>query len=229
MDILFAGIYRLACILFLSFILSICVRAENAVDYDTLAVESFWSELYPVGGWSLFCGYRFDSSRRTASGNTISIEHIYPTEQMVKVAGCHSRMQCRESHNRKFMRMEADLHNMYPVSQTLITLRYNFHYGLVKGEDWRLDDCDIEWKSGVLEPRPIARGNIARAMLYMHARYHIPVDEKSLNLFKLWNRIDPPSKQEKIRNKIIERLQGNRNAYIDKPSLADKRKLTLLK
>jgi len=229
MDILFVGKCRLPCILFLSFILSVYVHAEETVDYDTLATGSFWSELYPVGGWSLFCGYRFDSSRTTVSGNSISTGHIYQTEQMVKFAGCHSRMQCRESHNRKFMRMEADLHNIYPVLQTLNTLRYDFHYGLVSGEDWRIDDCDVEWKAGVLEPRKIARGNIARAMLYMYSRYQIPVDEKSLKLFRAWNRIDPPSNQEKLRNKIIERIQGNRNAYIDKPSLAEKRRITLLK
>ncbi|MFT5350905.1 MAG: deoxyribonuclease-1, partial [Gammaproteobacteria bacterium] len=47
--------------------------------------------------------------------------------------------------------------------------------------------------------------------------------------FKVWNKIDPPSKQEKIRNDRIERLQGNRNPYIDKPSLAERQKLTMLK
>ena len=110
-----------------------------------------------------------------------------------------------------------------------ITHRYEFRYGLINGEDWRFDDCDFEWKTGIVEPRQIARGNIARAMLYMHSRYDIPVEKNALVLFKVWNRIDPPSKQEKVRNDIIERLQGKRNLYIDRPSIAEQSKLTMLK
>lgn len=127
------------------------------------------------------------------------------------------------------MRMEADLHNMYPVSQSIITYRNDFRFGLINGEEWRFDNCDLEWKSGIMEPRQIARGNIARAMLYMHSRYNIPVDKKNLVLFKVWNKIDPPSKQEMMRNNMIERLQGIRNPYIDKPSLAEQQRLTMLK
>lgn len=117
---------------------------------------------------------------------------------------------------------------MYPVSKSVITHRNGLRFGLINGEEWRFDDCDLEWKSGVIEPRQIARGNIARAMLYMHTRYKIPFDKKSLVMFKVWNKIDPPSKQEAMRNNMIERLQGNRNPYIDNPSLAEKQKLTML-
>jgi deoxyribonuclease-1 len=63
----------------------------------------------------------------------------------------------------------------------------------------------------------------------MHLRYEIPFDRKSLALFKVWNKIDPPSKQEKMRNNTIEKLQGNRNPFIDKPTLADTGKLSMMK
>ncbi|MEE8233859.1 MAG: endonuclease, partial [Gammaproteobacteria bacterium] len=36
-----------------------------------------------------------------------------------------------------------------------------------------------------------------------------------------WNKEDPPSDQEKVRNDKIEKIQGRRNPYIDDPSLAD--------
>jgi len=229
MKLFFVCQFRPVCALFLYFFFSVCVQAEEIISYDKIASDTFWRKLYPAGGWSLFCGYKFIANRSTAAGHTISIEHIYPTDLMSKQAGCQNRMQCRESHNARFTRMEADLHNMYPVSQVVMTLRFGFRYGLISGEDRRFDDCDIEWKSGVVEPRPIARGNIARAMLYMHSRYNIPVDEKSLILFRIWNKLDPPSKQEKLRNNIIERIQGNRNPYIDRPALAEQQKLTMLK
>ncbi len=220
---------RSVLLLFACFLLSGGIQAEAVANYDQIASDSFWRKLYPGGGWSLFCGYRFVANKRTSEKEIIGIEHIYPTTWMMKQAGCQSRMQCRENKNTRFIRMEADLHNMYPVSQSVITLRYGFRYGLVKGEDWRIDDCDLEWKNGVVEPRPIARGNIARAMLYMYSRYDIPVDKKSLILFKMWNKNDPPSKQEEIRNDIIERLQGNRNPYIDRPSLAGRQKFIMMK
>ena len=229
MKIFVIGKDRSGWLLLLYFVLSNCVRAENISDYDQIASGSFWRNLYPAGGWSLYCGYKFGESQTTANGKTIGIDHIYPMVRMTKHAGCHNRMQCRESKNKKFMRMEANLHNMYPVWHTVITHRYDFRHGLVSGEDWRFDDCDLEWKTGIVEPRQIARGNIARAMLYMHSRYDIPIDKKSLIMFKIWNKLDPPSNQEKIRNNIIERLQGDRNPYIDNPSLADQQKLTMLK
>jgi deoxyribonuclease I len=229
MNIFVIGKSRRTWLVLLYFVFSSCVRAEEIPSYDEIASGSFWQNLYPGGGWSLYCGYKFGLRQKTGSNLTIGIEHIYPTTAMARHAACHNRMQCRESKNLEFMRMEADLHNLYPVWQTVITHRYDFRFGLVNGEDWRFDDCDLEWKSGIIEPRQIARGNIARAMLYMHSRYDIPVDSASLALFKVWNRIDPPSKQEKVRNNRIERLQGNRNPYIDKPSLAEQQKLTMLK
>ena len=202
--------------------------ADTPGSYDDIATDTFWKKLYPGGGWSLYCGFKFNGTRRTASGRTIDIEHIFSSNHMAVHAGCETRMQCRESQNQAFMRMEADLHNMYPVWQAVITHRYDSMFGLVKGEYWRFDDCDIEWKTGIFEPRNIARGNIARAMLYMHAKYGIPVDKNSLALYRVWNRVDPPSKQEEARNDIIERLQGDRNPFIDRPSLADSEKFTPL-
>lgn len=222
MNIFVTGNGRLYRPLILYLFFSVCVQAEEVVDADQIAFDAFWQKLYPAGGWSLYCGYRFSPGGKTVSGISIGIEHIYPTTWMAKTAGCHNRTKCRESKNPKFMQMEADLHNMYPAAQSLVTYRYDYAYGLINGEDWRLDDCDIEWKTGIVEPRPIARGNIARAMLYMHSRYAIPIDKKSLVMFKVWNRTDSPSKQEQFRNNVIERLQGNRNPYIDTPSLAER-------
>ena len=203
--------------------------AEELKGYDYIATSRFWQKLYPAGGWSFYCGYRFSRARKSPAGRAINIEYIYPTSEMARQAGCENRTQCRETGNREFIKMESDLHNMYPAWQTVITHRYNYDFGVVKGEDWRFEDCDIEWKAGILEPRDIARGNIARTLLYMHSRYNIPVDREALALLKIWNRKDPPSKQELVRNNIIEQIQGNRNPYIDKPGLAESRKISMLK
>ena len=210
-------------VLFSLIIMTPAVLAENnTYNYDQIATSLFWKELYTYGGWTLYCGYQFDGFRKTKKGKVVSIEHIYPTDRMLKHTKCNSRMQCRDTNNKQFIRMEADMHNMYPVWQAMVTYRFNLPFGIVSGEEWRFDDCDFEWKSGVAEPRPKARGNIARAIFYMHTQYGVSIEPELFDLLKSWNRKDSPSAQEKIRNDRIEKLQGQRNPYIDDPSLVER-------
>lgn len=43
--------------------------AENSnYNYDHIAASVFWNELYTYGGWTLYCGYRFDSDLKTEHG-----------------------------------------------------------------------------------------------------------------------------------------------------------------
>lgn len=191
-------------------------------DYDRVAAQVFWDELFPFGGWTLYCGYRFEHDRKTKDGKPVAIEHIYPAAEMMKQLGCGSRMQCRESGNNIYTRMEADMHNLYPVWNALVTYRNGARFGEIAGEEWRFEDCDIEWRNGVLEPRPLARGNIARSMLYMHEQYRLGLEPGIVELMVRWHRADPPSNQEIERNDRIEAVQGNRNPFVDNPARADR-------
>jgi deoxyribonuclease-1 len=56
----------------------------------------------------------------------------------------------------------------------------------------------------------------------MHDRYNLPLKKDTLEILKSWNKEDPPSQQEIMRNDRIEKIQGNRNPYIDDPTLGDK-------
>ena len=200
------------------------VAGEKQLDvfnYDDLMEKIFWDELYPTGGWTLYCGYHFNHDRKTDHGKPVVIDHIYPTSWMFRQLGCRNRLQCRSNDNGLFKRMEADMHNLYPVWQALVVYRYDNRYGEIPGEDWRFKDCDFEWQGDISEPRPMAWGNIARAMFYMHSHYGLPLDQDMLKTLKKWNRNDPPSKQEMSRNDRIEQIQGTRNPYIDNPGLAD--------
>ena len=192
--------------------------------YDEVASDIFWNSLYGDGGWTLYCGYQFHKPNVSVDGKALTIEHIYPTGKMFKALNCNSRNQCYVSKNRLFAEMEADMHNLYPIMLDLSNAFYDSEYGEIEGENWRIDGCDYERKNGIVEPRPLARGNIARAMFYMHTTYNLPIEKETLEVLKKWNHDDPPSHQEKIRNSKIELIQGNRNPYIDKPELADKLK-----
>ena len=195
---------------------------ESADDIYDKAVATFWDNIYLSGGWTLYCGFKFDHTRKTEDGKIIGIEQIYPTSWMIKHLKCASRMQCHQSKNNQLIRMESDLHNMYPDWMEISRARGDTGYGIIAGEDWRFDGCDFERKQGITEPRPDARGNIARAIFYMKREYGLPVDEKLLTVLKTWNREDPPSEQEKQRNDKIQAAQGKRNPFIDNPALADR-------
>lgn len=189
--------------------------------YDEVAVNTFWNDLYSHGGWSLYCGFHFDPAAELTEGRLFVIEQIYPVSWMLKHLNCNSRRQCRLNSKSRFTRMEADMHNLYPVWQEANVARRDAKFALIEGEDWRFEGCDFERHRGVVEPRVLARGNIARAILYMHTEYGVLIDKKMLTQLKKWNREDPPSKQEILRNRLIEELQGNRNKYIDHPELAE--------
>lgn len=215
---------RLQIILFLS---SLGVCHTNYADtlpvesFDEIAVDTFWNELYANGGWSLYCGYRFDPSVTLTEGRLFVIEQIYPVSWMLKYMQCDSRRQCRLNEKSRFTRMEADMHNLYPAWQAADVARRDTRFGMIEGEDWRFENCDFERSHSLTEPRPIARGNIARAIFYMHTQYGVPVEKDMLEELKRWNRLDPPSNQEMLRNNLIEELQGNRNPYIDNPTMAE--------
>jgi deoxyribonuclease-1 len=221
-------IVRITIIIALSLGFNCLAKSESSGtdDFDYVVTNLFWDDLYADGGWSFYCGYHFNHDRKTRDGKIIDVEHIYPIDRILSFVHCSSRLQCYENGNKKFRKMEADMHNLYPAWQLLITYRYEKTYGKVKSGKPRFNDCDIEWKAGVLEPRPIARGNIARAFFYMHDRYGLPLDRGILKILKQWNRTDPPSRQEKHRNDRIQALQGARNPYIDNPALADRITLT---
>lgn len=211
-----------ACLLLILLLnISPSVAEDNVNDFDVVAGNLFWEKLYKYGGWTLHCGYRFEGDQKTTSGKLVRIEHIYSTSWMMEQAACESRMQCRENDNNDFAIMEADMHNLYPVWQPLVTYRYGLTYGELQGENWRFDDCDVEWSSGVMEPRNLARGNIARAIFYMKTQYGVTIPDELMEVLKAWNREDEPSEQEKVRNDRIEEIQGRRNPYIDDPSLVD--------
>ena len=58
-------------------------------------------------------------------------------------------------------------------------------------------------------------------ILYLNLRYNESIkDVGSIELFLKWNAEDPVSTFEIDRNNKIEKIQGNRNPFIDNPFLA---------
>ncbi len=186
-------------------------------DYEQ-ARKLFWRHLYNEGGETLYCGRTFGSGYNAG----INIEHVFPMAWVTNALKCGRRKQCRETSDR-FNRIEADLHNLYPARTEINDARGAMRYGEIPGERRWDGACDFEVdeQQRAVEPRPAARGEIARAMFYMSDTYGLIIFDRHGALLKRWHREDPVSAHERQRNDAIDTIQGTRNRYIDNPELVD--------
>jgi len=183
------------------------------------ALPVFWDQIYSKGGKTLYCKQKFGAYR----GRGINIEHVFPMSWVVRSEGCRSRKLCRKNSTR-FNQIEADMHNLYPARTDINKTRGSFPFAEISGERRNFGRCDFEFhpRKRVVEPTPSSRGNIARAMFYMHQTYDLPLFKKQGKLLKRWHRQDPPDRAEKERNRLIEKHQGTRNPFIDHPEQVNK-------
>jgi deoxyribonuclease-1 len=208
------GLRMRASVLLICLLLSALPVARAAEPSGYLAIiPTFWAELYPEGGSSLYCGEPFARYARK-----VNIEHVFPMAWATRALRCGSRKQCRES-SPLFNRIEADMHNLFPALRQVNKARGAMAYAEIPGEDWLLPGCDLEIDRDRrrVEPRPAVRGDIARAMFYMAFRYGLEIYPRQRTLLQAWHRADPPDAGEQQRNAVIERLQGSRNPFIDEP------------
>lgn len=90
--------------------------------------------------------------------------------------------------------------------------------------------------ASVFEPADEYKGDFARAYFYIYTTYGDKTWSESyryvydatnqlkdwaVNMLLEWNRIDPVDSKEMSRNDAVNALQGNRNAFIDHPELAE--------
>ncbi|SDL19589.1 endonuclease [Pseudomonas indica] len=191
-------------------------QTRNA-DHKAVIDQAFWKALYGAGGNTLYCGKPFseESSQLAASP-------LYSTRQIKSALRCITDNQCSVV-NPQYPYMLADLHNLYPALSRVELARRNAQFGELDDSvpsKFADIDCDLKATFQLVEPRDAAKGNIARAIFYMHREYHLPVPGP-VQIYKAWHRLDPPDDDERRRNDQIEVLQGTRNPFIDNPASVD--------
>ncbi|KAL2928870.1 Extracellular ribonuclease [Bienertia sinuspersici] len=140
-----------------------------------------------------------------------------------------------------------DLHNIRPADVNVNSSRGNKYFGECQVGSKRCMKpankeaaSDTETDVKIWAPPTRVRGDIARAVMYMAVRYgfHQPANgpvlrlsdspsmvKKKMGLLSIllkWNELDPPSREEKLRNERVCRLyQHNRNPFVDHPEYAN--------
>ncbi|MDB5220552.1 MAG: Endonuclease [Myxococcaceae bacterium] len=138
--------------------------------------------------------------------------------------------KCARSASAEFARIEADLHNLFPVVGEVNGLRGDLPMGVLDPPDrahahanaggtsatFHFGKCSSAIEGGVFMPRREVRGDLARAYLYMNLSYPERglVDDAHRAVFEAWDKEDPPDAWERERNSRIAARQGNANAFI---------------
>ncbi len=122
---------------------------------------------------------------------------------------------------------KADMHHLFPSDSKMNSHRGSMQFGDVV-ETVETLKCPVsrlghEAKTGriVFEPPNAHKGNVARAILYFATRYEMQVSDQEEQYLKKWNQLDPVDAEEIRRNDEVEKVQGNRNPFVDVPALID--------
>ena len=180
-------------------------------DPKASAGSLFWGELYPVAGTSLYCGKAFNSNHRSFMASP-----VYSNKQIKRALRCKADQQCLDN-NPQYLYMQSDLHNLYPELIRVELSRRSAQFGKLDDSiHSEFDDigCNLKASYQIVEPRDEAKGNVARAIFYMHIEYGLPI-VGPVQLFKQWHQMDPPDADEQARNEKIFSIQGTRNRFID--------------
>lgn len=161
------------------------------------------------------CGYKVRKNPKRAA--RIEAEHIMPAWEFGHQMQCWQeggRKQCARNDS-KFKMAEGDLHNLYPAVGEVNGDRNNFRFSQWNGHGM-YGKCNmaVDFKGRRAQPPERARGLIARAYLYMSKTYDIKLSDAQRKLFKIWDESYKPDRNECLRNKLIEKKQGNDNPFV---------------
>ena len=131
---------------------------------------------------------------------------------------------------------QSDLHHLHPADNITNERRGHLPYGDVVTADWSVGEGVRQAKRGVdelgtevFEPRQDVKGDIARGLLYFYTRYSQsrPSDftlenfRHELPTLLRWHKADPVTDAERARNDAVQKVQGNRNPFVDHPEFVD--------
>ena len=141
----------------------------------------------------------------------------------------------------------SDIHHVRPALMTINSTRSNVPYGIVnKSSATQIGDTGNYFGNNIFEPSDEIKGDIARILMYVYIRYSSSLnstydtitdkrgdlritdivttpsgsEKDAWNLLLSWNDLDPVNYLEMNRNEEGQKLQNNRNVFIDHQEFA---------
>lgn len=191
----------------------------------------------PDLSYTLYCGARVDWDGNRGIPDLKSIgyeirkqphraqrneyEHIMPASQIANWGQrpCWQkggRSNC-ERNDEWFKVASGDAHNLQLSIGEINSDRSNFRFSEWRSrspETFGKCEMEIDFKNRQAMPPERARGEVARANLYMSERYDINLSSQQRRLFDAWNKLYPASKSECKKEELVAEFQGNSNKFV---------------
>ncbi len=182
---------------------------KKITTYDELRQSLQLSDISLIDSSKILQFYsRKEVNKTWQSGETWNREHVWPQANgWFKTSGAGS-----------------DMHHIRPTMNKVNSTRGNKPFGEVSNGS-QIEGCT--YSSSYFEPQDAAKGDTARIIFYLLTRYSeadsysITKVAQSMSMLLEWNELDPVDEWEKNRNEETYKYQGNRNPFIDYPSLAN--------
>lgn len=190
---------------------------------------------------TIYCGAAFDESKRIELPQgfvtekhqkralKVEWEHAVPAENFGRIfeawregdPQCVSKgkpfkgRRCAEKVDMEYRYMQADMYNLFPAIGAVNVARSNKQYSELPGSPSAFGICEARIDGNRFEPPARAKGQVARAALYMADSYpKYRLSRQQRQLFEAWDRMFPVDRWECTRTRRIEQLQGNENLRV---------------
>ncbi len=187
--------------------------AADISDPQAYLKENFWEHLYKNGGSTFYCEKPFKKK-----SILIDEAYVYSDSWIRDHLMCGTPRQCRQG-SEQYRKMITDMHNIFPAQSRFELKRKNAKFEEL-GAGVPVEKCGEKRSFLIIDPPDRIKGDIARAIVYMHQTYNLPF-VGVLDQFKRWSRLDPVSDEEAQRNLRIKEVQGNDNPYVSDAKLMD--------
>lgn len=163
------------------------------------------------------CGYEVRAQPHR--GARTEWEHALPASAFGRQRQCWQdggRANCKAT-DPVFNMMEADMFNLFVVNGELNADRSNFNFGVLPHVKPQHGTCPfkVDFKGRAAEPMSNrAKGQLSRALFYMHDRYGLNMSRQQQQLLMAWDKESPVSEWEMERNRRITKLMGHTNKFV---------------
>ncbi|MCH5180125.1 MAG: endonuclease [Erysipelotrichales bacterium] len=221
--------------------LSILMSATQTkiTSYDELKRETINTDADPMNSNNIITLYARDSISGVWDSSLWNREHVW-----CKSLSNGLYTSVAESHRNA----GTDIHHLRPAYVTYNSSRQDRPYGIVdknSADTKELGNTGNFAMPGIFEPRDDIKGDVARILMYVYTRYSSNLSSTNgelgqrgelritdivktssnsevdaWDLLIKWNEDDPVDYLEMHRNDEAQKLQGNRNVFIDHPEFA---------